>query len=724
MLKAKVTEVSWDNWQSTLGNTETRNTTVVPVPNQSVQFSVDYENGGAQPGILSAPSFTTNASGYATVKFTMGQEGATVYASIPGQNADEWINGSVWVGFIPEEWTLSHNEATINIDLAAAGGTNDVPENAIRQVTGHVTYESWQIWTSNWGGYGRYSDAGGAAIGAEATFSKAGGDGNISNASGLTDSNGNATATFTMGDQNSRLLLSVSYAGTSAVASLDFQAEPWLKTGDGSEVVVTMGSNTQEVSAYATYNTWENWKKGTRTKRLNQTSAPAIGAPVLFSIISGSGGVGTPETTTDGNGRSATSYTVDQSSIIQADVSFNGVVGYASIGVSPGDGGGGGGGGTENQTEDSTEDTTEDQTVYSEFQTEDSTEMPTEGQTEDSTDDSTDDGTDDSTEDATEDSGPAGPKVEAEQTLKIVGTSGSASLTATGFDTGDGSGGSGGSGGGYTPGGGTPGGSSEPTWTTSGGNLNVNDGDLTGSWDGSSTSTITASGADGEASVDIEIVPENKMGITISKEEIESKLETHFSDYFSATEDYFNMSGELEASRKSVDFYNNGEKVGSCYTISPGLQLGCSVSLDVEVPIVTVPGLRLTGSIGVEAEVGFQNNFSYDESKANPVQANMELHGSAQVFASLGACYGLPSNWAKLSVNGEVNCGGEMSGPVTANGGQVGMNYTFTTHEGELVGTIKCVIMGTTIKLYESEPKKIGRSTTSSGSLVFFDLSN
>ncbi|MCB1208000.1 MAG: hypothetical protein KDK97_01675 [Verrucomicrobiales bacterium] len=89
------------------------------------------------------------------------------------------------------------------------------------------------------------------------------------------------------------------------------------------------------VTATANQTTWEVWSRGNQTEQRNSQTGPAIQAEVTFSVFP-SGGIVTPPTVYTGvAGTASTTYTVQETSTVKADVTFNGLFGSASITVQP-----------------------------------------------------------------------------------------------------------------------------------------------------------------------------------------------------------------------------------------------------------------------------------------------------------------------------------------------------------------------------------------------------
>ena len=161
----------------------------------------------------------------------------------------------------------------MNVNLSADGATSGLGSGTSREITGHVTYSTWEVWTSNYGRTENRNPSGGTAVNALVSYSVVPpGDGTVvprlnGNTQHYTDSNGDAKATFTMGSQDSVVRMDVEYAGTSAVGTLQFTSEPqWEMTGNGSSVEVVLSDSVGSVMADVTLHTWEIWTRGGETE--------------------------------------------------------------------------------------------------------------------------------------------------------------------------------------------------------------------------------------------------------------------------------------------------------------------------------------------------------------------------------------------------------------------------------------------------------------------------
>jgi hypothetical protein len=263
----------------------------------------------------------------------MGNE--TALASVSNLEGTEVVvTDSVQLNLTAEEWTYHHDEATIAINLTANGSTANLSPGTTRDLNAQVSYTNWHIWTSNWGGYERRYEGSGAANGATVEFSVAEGDGLIGDAAPAIDLNGHASANFTMGSGESRVNLSVSYAGALASASIWLLASSWAIVKREKELAVELESdpNSGTVRATAYLKNWSIATDGQSFRKADEAISPATGAQVFFRIDSGT--LGASVASTDQDGRACTSYQISGPTNAHATAIFDGCVSSASISVS------------------------------------------------------------------------------------------------------------------------------------------------------------------------------------------------------------------------------------------------------------------------------------------------------------------------------------------------------------------------------------------------------
>ncbi len=317
-LTAEVTRNSWDVWVSNYGNTEYLNNSSDPASGISVGFSVSSGDGQ-----LSSGGGTTNASGQATVEFTMLTQSTTVQADAEGQSATITLSPPA------AEFHYDHLETTISTTLTADGTTDSLPSGAVRVVTANVSFDSWEVWKDYSGNEDRRNHDSGAANNASMDFYLTEGDGTLSDVASSTDYNGNATATFTMLTQKSTVQATANYAAASSYGTITFTPDPWVWDHAGGPVLsvsLTADDTTSTATAAATITTSDVYSNGSGSyEDRNISTGPAGGATVNFSA-DGDVTVATASTQTNSAGNATTGYALPVEGgqgNITADASFN-----------------------------------------------------------------------------------------------------------------------------------------------------------------------------------------------------------------------------------------------------------------------------------------------------------------------------------------------------------------------------------------------------------------
>lgn len=320
-LTATVTSTAYDVWVSNYGNTDTRNYSNNPASGVNVGFSVISGDGQ-----LSSSTSSTNSSGEAAVGFTMGQSNSMVQAEV-NDGTHGSVTTSLTLSLGNPVWTYNHTETTISTTLTSDGTTDMLPPGAVRGVTANVTLHSWDVWMDDVGNTENRNDSSGAANGASVYFSVTQGDGTISTRYAYTDSNGNATTTFTMGTQASTVQADASYASASSSGTITFTSDPWVYDHAGGptlNVSLSADDTTSTATATVTVTTWDVYSNGAGSYEDRDISTgPAGNAYVNFSA-DGDVTVATASATTNGAGIATTGYTCadDGQGTITSDASF------------------------------------------------------------------------------------------------------------------------------------------------------------------------------------------------------------------------------------------------------------------------------------------------------------------------------------------------------------------------------------------------------------------
>ena len=310
-LTASVSGDTYETSVSNLGNTKREWISGGPQSGVTVNF-------GAGSGSLSTASATTDASGLATVYFTMGAETASVTASAEGQSA------SVTLTYVPSDRQYVRRETTVSANLTADDTTTGLQTGANRNVTAHVEFDSWDVYDDG----SRDNHSSGPANGATVYFYVTAGDGSVSTTSTSTGSDGNAGTGFTMGSQDSTVQANVSYLDLGTIyATLNFTHAHWDYYGTGASLSVSLSADdtTNTATANVTVTTWDVYTDGNGNydNRNYSYNQPAGGASVNFSA-GGNVTVVTQSATTDSAGNASTGYTCPPGGqgSITADASF------------------------------------------------------------------------------------------------------------------------------------------------------------------------------------------------------------------------------------------------------------------------------------------------------------------------------------------------------------------------------------------------------------------
>ena len=305
-LSAGVIVSTYDLYVSNLGNERADLIASGPASGASVGFTVTSGDG-----ILSAESAIADENGDAGVGFTMGRQSVVVHVEVAGNGADLQLSCP------PPQWTFSHREMTVSVEMSANGSFNEVPDRAVRTVNAHATFEKWEVWVNalNEDETEVRNNTSGAADGATVEFSIEGpSDGQLTNAATRTNATGDATATFTMGTQTARVWAVVGFGGAESASSLEFSPDGWVYSHPGQDVNLSLSADEAAVTAYVFIRNWDVYVNGEETQERNHAVSPGIHAPVTFT---GGGGVSvaTGTTQTANNGRAGTTYTVTSGTV-------------------------------------------------------------------------------------------------------------------------------------------------------------------------------------------------------------------------------------------------------------------------------------------------------------------------------------------------------------------------------------------------------------------------
>jgi hypothetical protein len=331
-LGATVGSNSWEVWTSNLGNTEYRNYSSNVGSGVTVGFTVESGDG-----TVSAAGNSTDWSGLASVGFTMGSSTSTVRADMADGNGGVTSTWITLTAHVPQ-WAHVRDETVISTTVTTADGLTSLEAGAARTVTAQVLYTSWEVWQDDLGNVETRNPASGAAHGAAVAFSVDQGDGVISEAGAGTDANGNASATFTMGSEASRVRVDADYATATSIGTLDFTPEVWDYHSAGSSVHLTLSADASTVTAGVSVTTWDVYTNGTVFENRNISSFPAGNAAVTFSGGGCITGLEVNPVYTDIGGQAVTAYTRSYAGMgsVTATAYFMGASETVSLEIAPG----------------------------------------------------------------------------------------------------------------------------------------------------------------------------------------------------------------------------------------------------------------------------------------------------------------------------------------------------------------------------------------------------
>lgn len=219
-----------------------------------------------------------------------------------------------------EVWTMNHAESALNVALTCSNPLPADPGTWLNlQAT--VTRTSWEIWTSSFGNVQRRNETTGAAPNMPLTWSIDSGYGYYDSTGNSSDGSGQANSIFAPGNSTAvvRVVVNDNESGGTASATLTLDVNPppppppeetWSQGGSGSALSGVQWQSVEGgVGGLARYaqrtlsvqvwqDTWDVWTSNLgSTQRYNQqTGQAASNVPVLFTIQSGDGRLGSSST--------------------------------------------------------------------------------------------------------------------------------------------------------------------------------------------------------------------------------------------------------------------------------------------------------------------------------------------------------------------------------------------------------------------------------------------
>lgn len=353
-VKLTVEHTTWDVMISSWGNTLIQNSVTTAVSGASATFTVVSGEGS-----LTTSSGTTMDGTFWTT-LQIGAQNTQLQADVTynGMSASAALGFGIYMPAPdPEVWSYTRTEGVLSASLSAGSSSTDVAAGETQTVTVHAQYDTWEVWTSNYGNTETRNPSTSPASGAAISWSLTG-DGGLDHTMVQADWNGDATADFTMGQGFSEIAAEVSYSSSagSVSATLSFappasatweydHSEGYVSTtltADGSITDVAGGSQ-REITAMVIYTSWDMFRRETspgsgeyELEMRNWASGPAINANVSFSV-SGNGTLADSGGNTDENGKRTVSFTMVSGDStaggaeVRADVNFLAASGYGTI---------------------------------------------------------------------------------------------------------------------------------------------------------------------------------------------------------------------------------------------------------------------------------------------------------------------------------------------------------------------------------------------------------
>jgi len=298
---------------SNYGNTQIYNQSTNPSQDQIL---VEVSSGDGSLSSLSGNSY----------QFTMGLQTSIVTATCNGASASVTFS---------DPYHFVRTETTLTSVLTPSGSTCGVAQGTMQSITLNVTYSSVQVYEHGNGNVQHRNPTAGAAAGAGLTYTVTA-DGAVTPMSGTTDQNGNFTNTFTMGFEDREVRVDVLFGGGSGFATLGFTAEVLELVREDTFLSVALSApNGNQAPAgesrgallYVTVDTQKVYRNSQGMEVIkDQTSGPAMGAGVTFSIINGGDASVSGASSTDSSGNATATVTLGTvSSTLEARATFNNV---------------------------------------------------------------------------------------------------------------------------------------------------------------------------------------------------------------------------------------------------------------------------------------------------------------------------------------------------------------------------------------------------------------
>lgn len=179
---AEVNTHRWEIWRDDAGNTERRNESYGSPSGASVSFTTTEGNG-------TLDNQSTDPSGYATIRLTMGTQATTVQARVDFYNTTSYAD----LRFTCDPWVYDHSEGGRALTLELREGTSST--SYVPQAVATVSQWAWDVYTDGAGHYENRNCSDDPEYGVQVDFTP-GGDVTLDAAYATTGANGEASVGY------------------------------------------------------------------------------------------------------------------------------------------------------------------------------------------------------------------------------------------------------------------------------------------------------------------------------------------------------------------------------------------------------------------------------------------------------------------------------------------------------------------------------------------------
>lgn len=308
LVTAQVMVTAWEVWHSNQGRVETRHYGTSPASGASLSWSL----ASGSTGSLSSPQSSTGADGCAQAVVTVADQPVTVqveagFAGGTAQASLEISPSSVSSGENgppSEVWTTSQSTRFTSLTLTTTGSSEGLSSGDSLTLVAQASGEIWETGTSNLGGSYHSLVGSGPVPGVAVTFLRLAGDASEPDPSPVvTDDEGRATVTLTMGAQSSGYVAQADSPSGPPVQSPIFYFTPLIDESDllistSSQIVLSLDEENGVLSGSIFPNmdlsltprariaTTQIWQKSTG-EQITVTEYQLLPASVRLSVNAG-----------------------------------------------------------------------------------------------------------------------------------------------------------------------------------------------------------------------------------------------------------------------------------------------------------------------------------------------------------------------------------------------------------------------------------------------------